>query len=470
VRLGIMAEVGMPAKAMAEFIGTFLLVFTVTCNVFTEVPIFAGVSIAFVLMVSIYSLGGISGANFNPAVSLSLFATKLLGDEAGIGAAQFGTYIASQLLGGIAASLASQRVFNDAIPLGPSKKFGMMEAGVCEFIYSFMLCFVVLNVATAKKNQGNQYYGMAIGFVIIAGAYGAGAVSGGCFNPAVAWGLGATTIAQNKSTVMIALVYTGCECAGALVAAGAFRLLRPDNFASAGTVSGTSTTAGTGIMLISEFLGTFMLVVTVGLNVLVGSKAGAFSIAASLTSMIYALGSVSGAHFNPAVSTAIMVSGRDKTFGVGSYVGYMGTQIVAGMCAALAYQTILHDSMKLGPQGDYSLTQALIAEFAFTFVLAFVVLSVAVSTTTKSADMFGLAIGGCVTVGGNAIGAVSGGSLNPAVSFGIATGSLIAGGGMGSIMNAFGYSAAELAGGIFAAMIFRATHAADQKEGYASVQ
>eukprot|EP00930_Biecheleria_cincta_P089039 TRINITY_DN782_c0_g1_i1.p1 TRINITY_DN782_c0_g1~~TRINITY_DN782_c0_g1_i1.p1 ORF type:complete len:935 (-),score=160.70 TRINITY_DN782_c0_g1_i1:191-2995(-) len=459
-----MAEVGMATKAMAEFIGTFLLVFTVTCNVFTDVPIFAGVSIAFVLMVSIYSLGGISGANFNPAVSLALFGTKLLGDDAGISAAQFGTYVGSQLLGGIAASLASQRVFNDAVPLGPSKKFEMMEAGLCEFFYTFMLCFVVLNVATAKKNGGNQYYGMAIGFVIIAGAYGAGAVSGGCFNPAVAWGLGATTIIHNKSTVMVALVYTACECAGALVAVGAFRMLRPDNFVSAWTVSGNNTTPDGGIMLVSEFLGTFMLVLTVGLNVLVGSKAGAFSIAASLTSMIYALGSVSGAHFNPAVSTAILVSGRDKTFSAGTYCGYMGTQVVAGICAALVYQTILGDSMKLGPQGDYSLSQALVAEFVFTFVLAFVVLSVAVSTTTKSADMFGLAIGGCVTVGGNAIGAVSGGSLNPAVSFGIATGSLIAGGGTGSIMNAFYYTAVDLAAGALAAGVFRVVHMVDHQE------
>merc|ERR1719321_2278236 len=90
--------------------------------------------------------------------------------------------------------------------------------------------------------------------------------------------------------------------------------------------------------LVSEFLGTFFLVLTVGLNVLGSSKAGAFSIAAALMSMIYALGNVSGAHFNPAVTMAILLSGRDKMAGgVGMAGAYMATQIIAGCMAGWVY-------------------------------------------------------------------------------------------------------------------------------------
>merc|ERR1719265_2986080 len=145
-----------------------------------------------------------------------------------------------------------------------------------------MLCFVVLNVACASKyaETGNQWYGLAIGFVIVAGAYGAGVVSGGCFNPAVAIGIDTSSAGLGFGWC---IAYTIFEFVGAALAAVASQL-------------------------ISEFLGTFMLVLTVGLNVLGNSPAGAFSIAASLMCMIYALGDVSGAHFNPAVTLAILAS------------------------------------------------------------------------------------------------------------------------------------------------------------------
>ncbi len=82
-----------------------------------------------------------------------------------------------------------------------------MQAGVCEVLYTFTLCFVVLNVAVAKENKNNHFYGYAIGRIIVAGAYGAGAETGGCFNSAVAigpslastWGL---TIASPSLPVM----------------------------------------------------------------------------------------------------------------------------------------------------------------------------------------------------------------------------------------------------------------------------
>merc|ERR1719436_258705 len=106
-------------------------------------------------------------------------------------------------------------------------------------------------------------------------------------------------------------------------------------------------------------------------------------------------------------------------------------------------------SFALGPQPPYSLCQAIIAEIVFTFVLCFVVLSVA---TVKSplSEYFGFAIGACVTVGGNAIGKVSGGSLNPAVSFGIATSGTIGG---AEFLPCLAYTAAELAGGLLAAAV-----------------
>merc|ERR1719272_916293 len=134
--------------------------------------------------------------------------------------------------------------------------------------------------------------------------------------------------------------------------------------------------------------------------------------------MIYALGSVSGAHFNPAVTVAILCAGRKKiTMPDGGM--YIGVQILGGICGAFTYAAMENGkTFPLGPQKDFGWVAAGVAEIIFTFVLCFVVLSVATVKNSLS-QYFGLAIGSCVTVGGYAIGAVSGGSLNPAVSFGI---------------------------------------------------
>merc|ERR1719472_756525 len=100
----------------------------------------------------------------------------------------------------------------------------MMQAGIAELLYTFMLCFVVLNVAASKFHAGrNQFYGIAIGFVIVAGAYSAGAVSGGCFNPAVAIGI---DVASAYFGVFYCAVYTVFELVGAALAAGAFMVCR----------------------------------------------------------------------------------------------------------------------------------------------------------------------------------------------------------------------------------------------------
>ena len=96
-------ESQMGAKLLGEFVGTFLLIFTVGCNVLAGNAVWAGVSIACVLMVSIYALGGISGANFNPAVSVCLAITHMMGGPGDMDTKTAGLYIVTQMVAGLCA-------------------------------------------------------------------------------------------------------------------------------------------------------------------------------------------------------------------------------------------------------------------------------------------------------------------------------------------------------------------------------
>lgn len=446
------AEPTINSKYTAEFVGTFLLVLTVGCNVLSGNAVWGGVSIASVLMVSIFALGNISGANFNPAVSVALALSKASGGP-GLDWKTASMYCGVQIFAGMIAGLVYSELFWDTFNLAPNKGYSWLQAGTVETLYTFMLCFVVLNVAAAKGNTPNSFYGLAIGNVIVAGAYGAGVVSGGCFNPAVAFGIDSASILLGFGWC---LVYAAFEFLGAVLAVAAFRMVRPTEFQKEESKSAP---------LVSEFLGTFMLVLTVGLNVLGESPAGAYSIAAALAAMIYSLGDVSGANFNPAVTLAIVGSGRCRESMPPVKAGaYVLVQLCGGVAAAIVYSMIhAGHSFPLAPGAKHGWVDAFMAELLFTFVLTYVVLAVAVSTKTKADVMFGLAIGACVAVGGNAIGKISGGSLNPAVSFGIASANMSKNG-AGTLAAATVYSIAELGGGLAASCVFRATHSVEVPE------
>jgi len=440
------------AKYIAEFVGTFMLILTVGCNVLTGSPVWAVTSIACTLMVCIYALGGVSGANFNPAVSLALgIAKKLEWKEVGI-------YMGCQIAGGISAGLLYGLTLWNVFNLQPSAGFSWWQAGLAELLYTFMLCFVVLNVACSKQHAGkNQFYGLAIGFVVVAGGYGAGHISGGCFNPAVAIGIDVSSAGLGFGWCFL---YTFFEFIGASLAAVLFQVCRPEEKEEELPCPASHELPA---KVLSEFLGTYFLVLTVGLNVLGGSKAPVFSIAASLMCMIFALGTVSGAHFNPAVTIAIVASGRGKCSPKDAGI-YIGVQLVAGITAAFTYTAMEGKSFPLGPGKGYGWAEAAVAEIMFTFLLAFVVLSVATVESPLS-EYFGLAIGSCVTAGGYAIGAVSGGSLNPAVSFGIGISGISAG---GAVINCVIYSIFEIIGGLLAAGVFMATHPSEFAKGAAA--
>lgn len=433
------------AKYVAEFVGTFLLIFTVGNNVLGGSAVWGATSIACVLMVCIYALGGISGANFNPAVSFALGFNKNMEWP------EVYTYCAVQLAAGFCAGVSYGLLHWRVFDIGPAAGYGPTQALLAEFIYTFMLCFVVLNVAASKKDGGgkNQYYGLAIGFVIVAGGYGAGHISGGCFNPAVAFGLDISSAALGFGWC---IPYAIFEILGAWAATSLFQVIRPEE---TDPENEAPKNYKIGSKMVSEAIGTYMLVVTVGVNVLGGSPAPAFSIAAALMCMIFALGSVSGAHFNPAVTIAICMSGRGACNSQHAEQ-YIGCQIFGGILGGFTYALLEGGkTFPLNPGAGHTWFEACTAETVFTFFLAYVVLCVATVRDPPTSQMFGLVIGSCVTTGGYAIGALSGGSLNPAVSFAISTSHII---NKGNFWHCLVYSFFEILGGVLASVVFRVTH------------
>jgi len=167
---------------------------------------------------------------------------------------------------------------------------------------------------------------------------------------------------------------------------------------------------------VSEFVGTFFLVITIGFNVLQNTALAPVSIGGILMSMIFATGKVSGGHFNPAVTLGVYCRGRIDG---GSACGYAVTQLAAGLLAGCVYLNVLGASFTLGPGVGYSLAAVGLVETIFSAALVFVVLSVATTAQDAGNWYFGLAIGFTVMSAAFAIAPISGCSLNPAVAFGI---------------------------------------------------
>lgn len=160
---------------------------------------------------------------------------------------------------------------------------------------------------------------------------------------------------------------------------------------------------------IVEFIGTFFLVLTVGLS------GNPIAIGAVLGAMVYMGGYVSGAHFNPAVTLAIWIQKKIETKQAAIYAA---VQIVAAIAAAAVYQFVHGGHMTVAPGNGVSFSSALVAEVLFTFALVSVVLHTAVSKKTAGNDYYGLAIGAILMVGAFAVGGISGGAFNPAVGLG----------------------------------------------------
>jgi aquaporin Z len=142
--------------------------------------VLAPLAIGAVLMVMVFAGGHVSGGHFNPAVSTAVYLRGKLTTS------EYIAYMITQVAAGIVAGVVVL-----VLGYGPAATMPVAGSGkmlIVEFLFTFALAYVVLNVATAKGTEGNSFYGLAIGFTVAAGAFAVGSISGGAFNPAVAVG------------------------------------------------------------------------------------------------------------------------------------------------------------------------------------------------------------------------------------------------------------------------------------------
>jgi aquaporin Z len=200
-------------KCIVEFIGTFFLVFVIGC-VSSQAHVLLGpLAIGAALMVMIFAGGHISGGHYNPAVTLGAW---IRGACTGVEA---GSYVVAQVIGATVASLTVPMLFGHASAAAITAS--PVQIMLAEFLGTFALVYIVLNVATAPATSGNSFYGLAIGFTVFVQAVAIGKISGGAFNPAVAIGVSFLGLMNGLNLWM----YWLSEFLGAGVAAVCFLLL-----------------------------------------------------------------------------------------------------------------------------------------------------------------------------------------------------------------------------------------------------
>ncbi len=197
---------------------------------------------------------------------------------------------------------------------------------------------------------------------------------------------------------------------------------------------------------IVELIGTFFLVLTVGMTAVYAPGAGAmapFAIGMVLAVMIFAGGPISGGHFNPAVTVGVWLRGACPAKDVGPYIAAqaIGAVIAALVAGYLGKGETAAMSLSVGP--------VLLAEFLFTFALVYVVLHTATSKVSEGNSYFGLAIGGTVMVGAYSVGSISGGAFNPAVAIGLVVMGVV------GVVDIWMYLVACFLGGVAAALVYK---------------
>lgn len=206
-------------KYLTELIGTFFLVFTVGMTVMDPggIGALAPLAIGSALMIMVYAGGHVSGGHYNPAVTLAVWLRGRCPTS------DVAPYWVSQIIGAVGAGILT--IFLKGDPQMSPPEIKIFPSLIAEFVGTFALAYVVLNVATAKATAGNSNYGLAIGFTVMVMAFAVGGISGGAFNPAVATGI---TIMQLEKAANF-WVYLLGDLSAAVAAAMVFKFVNPED-------------------------------------------------------------------------------------------------------------------------------------------------------------------------------------------------------------------------------------------------
>lgn len=191
--------------------------------------------------------------------------------------------------------------------------------------------------------------------------------------------------------------------------------------------------------ILAEFIGTLFLVT----SALLGGWAAA---GATLCICIYAMGHISGGHFNPAVSLGVWLRGKMSQR---ELIEYLCAQFAGAVVGVIIWR-ILHGAWPEGFTGrELDFGKSVVAEFLFTFLLVSTVLHVATTKALANNQFYGLAIGLCVIAGGVSVGDISGAAFNPAVGLGIVLSGTV------KAISMVYYLIGCFGGGAVAAIVFR---------------
>ena len=219
------------APLLFEFYGTFMLCFTIAMAArsypSSHDTSLAPLSIGSMLMAMVYAGGHVSGGEYNPAVTVALL-IRFRGIAQEVNpAVKTLSYIIIQIMGGFTAAGLAYSIQQKDIGFPDYDNTKYYDALVSEFLFTFALCHSVLNSATVTGTAANSYFGLTIGFTVVAGAVTVGSISGGAFNPAVA-----TTLPVVAGDACHIWVYWTGEIVAAVAAALLFRFANIDEFAA----------------------------------------------------------------------------------------------------------------------------------------------------------------------------------------------------------------------------------------------
>eukprot|EP00927_Polykrikos_kofoidii_P051037 TRINITY_DN44852_c0_g1_i1.p1 TRINITY_DN44852_c0_g1~~TRINITY_DN44852_c0_g1_i1.p1 ORF type:complete len:508 (+),score=49.91 TRINITY_DN44852_c0_g1_i1:126-1649(+) len=467
---------------LAECLGSFVLA---ACHVYNEAndfaPIWAISSNALLVTALVIAFGHISGANLNPSVSIAL----CLAGRQTLSVTLLFCFV--QIVGattaivcvGTGVGMVGGYDHPGKMDIGPKAGFGAGHVFLVEVIFTCMICFVFLNCAASPINNPardkNGFLGLSLGFCFIAGGQASRHISGSVMNPAIAFGLQLVHL-NGQSSSAWASFYLIAEVLGAFLAAGSIRVVRPNEsqdrvttqpsmgFGQMQAVDGGETrSASTAVM--AEFVGSFYVALTKVFVHADLSPHEPWAVAAVLASMVYSLRGVSGAHFNPANTIAVGLSGRGSIdFWQGA--SYIGAQILGTMTAAWVFAIVHsgHDEVfTVRPDTvNASYGAIVLSELLFTFMICYTVLTTSLCFPVPFAashqnNIAGLAQGSLMMVSGISIGRISGAVLNPAVALGYT--SLAGLEGM-----AWPYVFYEVLGAVIATAAFLTTHPSEQTD------